>query len=73
MVPSDIRGHQFQVPCRLGPTEHQQRVVAVGVGHRAVEHLEAEAVNPEPFGAREVRDGRAMRRWLDAFGRMTEG
>lgn len=46
--------HELEMPSRLRPTEHDQRVVTGGLGLQAIEHFQPQPLNPEPLGAREV-------------------
>ncbi len=58
---------QLQVPGRLVPSQHQQGMVALGVGPGPVQHLQPEPVHPEPLGTSEVAAGTGdaeMARWL---------
>jgi len=63
---------QLQVPGRLGPSQQQQGVAALGVGPGPVQHLQPESGNPEPLSSIEVttgaRDaGMARWQWTHAF------
>ena len=48
---------QFKVPGGPWPPEHQQGMTTLGVGAASMQHLKAQAVDPEPLGLLKVARG----------------